>query len=59
MKYKDLINVAAECEWYIAFHCQAAAGATREELMEAVSTAVLMHEVLALAHLESLKNTVN
>jgi AhpD family alkylhydroperoxidase len=49
LKTKELINtalaVAAQCEWCVAFHVQhaVAAGATRQELVEAGFQAVLMH----------------
>jgi AhpD family alkylhydroperoxidase len=65
MKYKELINVAlgvaAQCEWCIAFHVQAAAsaGATREEVMEAGFMAVLMHGGPALAHLKPLVDSID
>ncbi len=46
---KELINVglavAAQCEWCIAFHVQAAvkAGASRDDIVEAGFMAVIMH----------------
>ena len=46
---KELINVAlsvaAQCEWYIAFHVEQAikSGASRDEVMEAGFMAVIMH----------------
>jgi AhpD family alkylhydroperoxidase len=64
-KFKELINVslgvAAQCEWCIAFHVQAAAqaGATREEIMEAGFMAVLMHGGAALAHLKPLVDAID
>jgi AhpD family alkylhydroperoxidase len=65
MKFKELVNialgVAAQCEWCIAFHVQAAAsaGATREEVMEAGFLAVLMHGGPALAHLKPLVDSID
>ena len=49
MKQRELINiglaVAAQCEWCIAFHVEqaAAAGASRDEIVEAGFMAVIMH----------------
>ncbi len=49
LRTKELINVglavAAQCEWCIAFHVQqaVAAGATRDEIVEAGFMAVIMH----------------
>ncbi len=49
LRTKELINVglavAAQCEWCIAFHVKqaAAAGATRDEIVEAGFMAVIMH----------------
>ncbi len=49
LRTKELINVglavAAQCEWCIAFHVEqaAAAGATRDEIVEAGFMAVIMH----------------
>ena len=49
IKQKELINVAlsvaAQCEWCIAFHVEQAlaAGARREEIVEAGFMAVIMH----------------
>ncbi|HHB13183.1 MAG TPA: carboxymuconolactone decarboxylase family protein [Chromatiales bacterium] len=49
LRMKELINVAlavaAQCEWCIAFHVEqaVAAGATRDEIVEAGFMAVIMH----------------
>ncbi len=49
LREKELINVglavAAQCEWCIAFHVQqaVAAGAIRDEIVEAGFMAVIMH----------------
>ncbi len=49
LRTKELINVglavAAQCEWCIAFHVEqaVAAGATRDEIVEAGFMAVVMH----------------
>ncbi len=49
IKQKELINVAlsvaAQCEWCIAFHVEqaVAAGASRDEIVEAGFMAVIMH----------------
>jgi len=49
LRTKELINVglavAAQCEWCIAFHVEqaVAAGATRDEVVEAGFMAVVMH----------------
>ncbi len=49
LRQKELINVAlavaAQCEWCIAFHVKnaIAAGATRDEIVEAGFMAVIMH----------------
>ncbi len=49
IRQKELINVAlavaAQCEWCIAFHVEqaVAAGATREEVVEAGFMAIIMH----------------
>lgn len=62
---KELINialsVAAQCEWCIAFHVKnaIAAGATREEIMEAGFLTVLMHGGPALMHLTYLVRAVD
>ncbi len=49
IRQKELINVAlavaAQCEWCIAFHVEqaVAAGASRDEIVEAGFMAVIMH----------------
>lgn len=56
-KQKELISVAlsicAQCEWCIAFHVKNAfaAGATRSEILDASSLAVLMHGGPALMYM--------
>ncbi|HHH38632.1 MAG TPA: carboxymuconolactone decarboxylase family protein [Sedimenticola sp.] len=57
---KELINVglavAAQCEWCIAFHVKnaVAAGASRDEIVEAGFMAVVMHGGPALMYLTPL-----
>ena len=56
-KTKELINIAlsicAQCQWCIAFHVKGAfeKGATREEIIDAASMAVLMHGGPALMYM--------
>ncbi|MGC9291361.1 MAG: carboxymuconolactone decarboxylase family protein [Acidobacteriaceae bacterium] len=62
---KELINialsVAAQCEWCIAVHVKSAiaAGATRDEIMEAGFLTVLMHGGPALMHLTYLTRALD
>lgn len=62
---KEVINVAlsvaAQCDWCIAFHVDAAvkAGATRDQMMEAGFMAVLMHGGPALMYLTPLVNALD
>lgn len=64
-KTKQLINVAlslsAQCEWCIAYHVRSAfnKGATRQEILDAASMAVLMHGSPALAYMIPLKEAVS
>lgn len=56
-RQKELISIAlsicAQCEWCIAFHVKNAfaAGATRQEILDASSLAVLMHGGPALMYM--------
>ncbi len=62
---KSLINVAlavaAQCEWCIALHVQAAihAGATQDEIIEAGFMAVMMHGGPALMYLTPLLQSLD
>lgn len=62
---KEIINVAlsvaAQCEWCIALHVKgaAAAGASRDEVMEAGFLAVLMHGGPALMYLTPLTSALD
>jgi AhpD family alkylhydroperoxidase len=64
-KTKQLINVAlsvsAQCEWCIAYHVRSAfnKGATRQEILDAASMAVLMHGSPALTYMIPLREAVN
>jgi AhpD family alkylhydroperoxidase len=63
-KTKELINIAlsicAQCQWCIAFHVKGAyeKGATREEILDAASMAVLMHGGPALMYMIPLMDAV-
>ncbi|MEM3675527.1 MAG: carboxymuconolactone decarboxylase family protein [Thermoplasmataceae archaeon] len=64
VKTKELIAVAlslsSTCEWCITYHAKAAlaAGARKEELVEAGMVAVLMAGAPALMHMNLLKNVL-
>ena len=64
-KTKELINIAlsicAQCQWCIAFHVKNAfaKGATRSEIIDAASMAVLMHGGPALMYMIPLLDAVN
>lgn len=64
-KTKQLINIAlsvsAQCEWCIAYHVRSAfnKGATREEILDAASMAVLMHGSPALTYMIPLKEAID
>ncbi|MHB1565997.1 MAG: carboxymuconolactone decarboxylase family protein [Acidiferrobacter sp.] len=55
------LSVAAQCDWCIALHVKnaVAAGATRDELMEAGFLAVLMHGGPALMYLITLTHSLD
>jgi len=64
-KTKQLINialsVAAQCEWSIAYNVRSAfdKGATRKEILDAASLAVLMHGGSALTYIIPLKEAID
>ena len=65
MKTKELINVAlsvcSQCQWCIAMHVENAykKGATRQEIIDAASMAVLMHGGPALMYMIPLKEALD
>jgi AhpD family alkylhydroperoxidase len=63
-KFKELISIAlsitAQCEWCIAFHVKKAfiLGATRQEILDAASLAILKHGGPALMYMIPLMNAL-
>ena len=64
-KFKELISIAlsitAQCEWCIAFHVKKAfsLGATRQEILDAASLAILMHGGPALMYMIPLMSALD